>query len=184
MTDKTEMDIYTKTTKRVEQMRSIQEKCLELFKNHKDTYNKTYTTESINIIETFEKTLKNYLEITKMGINLKDGNITHVLEGLHIYSGMLVVDYFTGTEPKTVEESQIQKVQEDGLELFRRKNIDYGDAFAKYGTVGVLIRMEDKIQRALSIAKNGKSFVVDESLKDTLIDLNNYSAMALLLLAE
>ena len=79
---------------------------------------------------------------------------------------------------------QMKKVQSNALELFTRKNIDYGDAFAKFGTIGVLMRIEDKIQRALSITKNGITLVNDESIKDTLLDLHNYAAMALMLLNE
>ena len=75
---------------------------------------------------------------------------------------------------------QFKAVQADGLELFIKKNADYGDAFAKYGLVGVLMRIEDKIQRALSITKNGVILVSDEKLKDTLLDLHNYAAMALI----
>lgn len=79
---------------------------------------------------------------------------------------------------------QMQKIQAEGLELFTRKNTDYGDAFAKYGIIGVLMRIEDKIQRAISITKNGVNLVNDEGIKDTLLDLHNYSAMALMLLSE
>jgi len=79
---------------------------------------------------------------------------------------------------------QMKKVQAAGLELFTKKNIDYGDAFAKYGVIGVLMRIEDKIQRSLSITKNGVNLVNDEGIRDTLIDLHNYSAMALMLLEE
>jgi hypothetical protein len=46
---------------------------------------------------------------------------------------------------------QMKEIQKQGLELFIKKNADYGDAFAKYGIVGVLMRIEDKIQRAISI---------------------------------
>ena len=49
---------------------------------------------------------------------------------------------------------------------------DYGDAFAKYGLIGVLIRIEDKIQRGISISKKGVTLVSDEGLKDT-EDCNN-----------
>ena len=76
---------------------------------------------------------------------------------------------------------QLKAIQKDALELFIKKNTDYGDAFAKYGLIGVLMRIEDKIQRALSITKNGIILVNDEGLKDTLLDLHNYSAMALML---
>jgi hypothetical protein len=79
---------------------------------------------------------------------------------------------------------QFEMIQSEALELFKKKNSDYGDAFAKYGLVGVLVRMEDKIQRVLSIKKSGIHLVSEEGLRDTLIDLHNYSAMALLLLDE
>ena len=80
--------------------------------------------------------------------------------------------------------TQMQKIQGDALELFRKKNSDYGDAFAKYGVIGVLMRIEDKIQRAMSITKNGVNLVNDEGIRDTLLDLHNYAAMALMLLDE
>jgi len=43
---------------------------------------------------------------------------------------------------------QMKKIQGEALELFARKNADYGDAFARYGVIGVLMRIEDKLQRA------------------------------------
>jgi hypothetical protein len=78
----------------------------------------------------------------------------------------------------------MKQVQENALELFAKKNADYGDAFAKYGVIGVLMRIEDKIQRALSITKNGVNLVNDEGIRDTLLDLHNYAAMAIMLLDE
>jgi hypothetical protein len=53
---------------------------------------------------------------------------------------------------------QMKKIQKEALELFVKKNADYGDAFAKYGAVGVLMRMEDKLHRFMSITKNGREF--------------------------
>jgi hypothetical protein len=79
---------------------------------------------------------------------------------------------------------QLQKVQKEAFELFVKKNADYGDAFAKYGVIGVLMRIEDKLQRSLSITKNGVNLVKDEGIRDTLIDLHNYAAMAVMLLDE
>ena len=79
---------------------------------------------------------------------------------------------------------QMKKIQNDALTLFTKKNIDYGDAFAKFGVIGVLMRIEDKIQRSLTITKNGVNLVNDESIRDTLLDLHNYAAMALMLLNE
>jgi len=79
---------------------------------------------------------------------------------------------------------QMKKIQNEALELFIKKNIDYGDAFAKYGVIGVLMRIEDKLQRSMTITKNGVNLINDEGIRDTLIDLHNYSAMALMLLDE
>ena len=79
---------------------------------------------------------------------------------------------------------QMKEIQSIALELFAKKNADYGDAFAKYGVIGVLMRIEDKIQRSMSITKNGVNLVNDESIKDTLLDLHNYAAMGLMLLKE
>ena len=79
---------------------------------------------------------------------------------------------------------QMKQIQTEALDLFSRKNMDYGDAFAKFGVIGVLTRIEDKIQRSLSITKSGITLVNDEGIRDTLLDLHNYSAMALMLLDE
>ena len=87
---------------------------------------------------------------------------------------------FENTNKKNRVE-QMREVQNEGLELF---NADYGDAFANYGVVGVLVRMGDKIARLQSITTKCVSLVNTESLRDTLIDLHNYSAMAVILLDE
>ena len=79
---------------------------------------------------------------------------------------------------------QLANIQSEGLELFKKKNRDYGDAFATYGVIGVLVRMGDKILRAQSITHRSITLVNSETLRDTLIDLHNYSAMAIMLLDE
>jgi hypothetical protein len=84
----------------------------------------------------------------------------------------------------TTRIEQMTNVQLEALELFRKKNTDYGDSFATYGPVGVIVRMGDKIQRLISVSKNGVAFVDNESLRDTLIDLHNYAAMAVMLIDE
>ena len=48
----------------------------------------------------------------------------------------------------------------------------------------MILHFEDKIQRSLSISKNNITMVNDESIRDTMIDLHNYAAMAIMLLDE
>jgi hypothetical protein len=80
--------------------------------------------------------------------------------------------------------SQMRKVQQEALELFMKKNRDYGDSFARYGPVGVLVRLGDKVNRLSSVTKRGVTLVSTESMRDTLIDMQNYAAMAIMLLDE
>ena len=80
--------------------------------------------------------------------------------------------------------SQYKSVHNEAFELFKKKNADYGDAFANFGPVGVIVRMGDKISRLQSISSKNISLINTESLRDTLIDLHNYAAMAIMLLDE
>ena len=79
---------------------------------------------------------------------------------------------------------QYKSVQREAIELFQKKNKDYGDAFANFGPVGVIVRIGDKINRLSSVTKNQVSLVENESIRDTLIDLHNYAAMAIMLMDE
>lgn len=79
---------------------------------------------------------------------------------------------------------QLKLVQKEAFQLFEKKNKDYGDAFANYGPIGVIVRMGDKINRLTNITNNGINLVKNESIRDTLIDLHNYSAMAIMLMDE
>lgn len=80
--------------------------------------------------------------------------------------------------------NQLSIIQKEAYDLFEKKNQDYGDAFATYGPIGVIVRIGDKINRLVSVSKIGINLVEDENLKDTLIDLHNYSAMAIMLMNE
>ena len=81
-------------------------------------------------------------------------------------------------------QAQIEAVQREGLELFRKKNQDYGDAFAECGPIGVIVRIGDKLARLRSVTAKRITLVDDETLRDTLLDLHNYAAMAIALLDE
>ena len=70
----------------------------------------------------------------------------------------------------------------DEVEMFKRKNTDYGDSFAKLRRempTAVLVRIYDKFSR-LAQLMNGNTALVDESIDDTLADLAAYCHMELL----
>ncbi len=80
--------------------------------------------------------------------------------------------------------TQYKVVQNEAFDLFQKKNKDYGDSFANFGPIGVIVRMGDKINRLSNITNSSVTFVQTESIRDTLIDLHNYSAMAIMLMDE
>lgn len=67
--------------------------------------------------------------------------------------------------------------------LMRKKNADYASDedplanFRRWGVLGFVVRMDDKLARLASFAKRGIFEVEDESLADTLLDLVNYSVL-------
>ena len=81
--------------------------------------------------------------------------------------------------------AKFEQITTDMFELYKRKNADYGNSVAKtfdeWGLVSFLVRMEDKLNRVITLTKKtGEVRVTDEKIEDTLIDLANYSIMALI----
>ena len=74
---------------------------------------------------------------------------------------------------------QLKMIQNEALEVF--KNKDYGDVFTTYGAID---RIGDKISRLIHVEKKKINMVNDEQLRDTLIDLHNYAAIAVMLIDE
>lgn len=77
-----------------------------------------------------------------------------------------------------------KKICSELSETYRKKNAAYGDSFGKtyreLGIISAVTRMEDKMNRIVSLATGAKNEVTDESIKDTLGDLANYSIMTLI----
>ena len=75
-----------------------------------------------------------------------------------------------------------QKVCEELTELYRKKNHDYGDSFhitfEKWGLPMAAIRLGDKLQRFETLIRAESK--VDESIRDTLVDLANYAIMTVM----
>ena len=81
--------------------------------------------------------------------------------------------------------AKFEQITTDMFELYKRKNADYGNSVAKtfdeWGLVSFLVRMEDKLNRVTTLTKKqGEARIADEKIEDTLLDLANYSIMALI----
>lgn len=84
--------------------------------------------------------------------------------------------------------SRFKEITTEMSDLYERKNADYGNSFAnsldEFGIIAGIVRLSDKMSRVKALTKNDKQLVLDESLKDTLRDLANYSIMTLMWLEE
>tara|TARA_B100000963_G_C22617601_1_gene668170 strand:+ start:1478 stop:2275 length:798 start_codon:yes stop_codon:yes gene_type:complete len=85
---------------------------------------------------------------------------------------------------KTSIITMFNKTRNDAFELFKRKNSDYGDAFAIYGIIGIIVRLGDKFERLSSLSKKKFESCVEESISDTIIDIYNYTTMTVMLIHE
>tara|TARA_B100000035_G_C20925702_1_gene520607 strand:- start:8 stop:427 length:420 start_codon:yes stop_codon:yes gene_type:complete len=112
----------------------------------------------------------------------------------------------TSTSPPSFSKSQMdfevafptiskeyKNIQKEQLELFSKKMMDYGlgnialggdlenEDDVNYALQGIQIRINDKINRLKNLLKNGKNYVENESIEDTLVDISNYGIIGLLL---
>lgn len=81
------------------------------------------------------------------------------------------------------DEELFKKITEDMYELFKRKNTDYGNSahktYEEFGLTSFLVRLSDKLNRAITLNKQD-AMVQDEKIEDTLMDMANYSILALI----
>lgn len=80
--------------------------------------------------------------------------------------------------------NRFKEITNEMIELYERKNADYGssasDTYKKFGMNAYLVRMNDKLNRAITLVNGDNQQVKSESLRDTLIDLANYSVLAII----
>lgn len=79
---------------------------------------------------------------------------------------------------------QHKLICEELNKLYEKKNHDYGDSFGisfkEEGMAMARIRLGDKLNRFKTLSRSNRQEVVDESIRDTLVDLANYAIMTIL----
>lgn len=66
--------------------------------------------------------------------------------------------------------------------LFIKKNEDYGDSFTTYNFIGVLVRLQDKVNRLENLINKDEKNIKYESIEDSMIDSINYCILGLMLI--
>lgn len=86
---------------------------------------------------------------------------------------ILSLDYLSKTKSK-------EEIIEENRALYMRKNVDYGNSFKDFAWIGLLVRLNDKINRILCLMDSGSIQVKDERVEDTIQDLYNYGILSLM----
>lgn len=84
---------------------------------------------------------------------------------------------------KTPAAKAFMKIALANALLMDRKQLDYGPRnISGFGTFGVLVRMNDKMERLKTLFGTGKRKAAkNESIADSLRDISNYAIIALLI---
>lgn len=90
----------------------------------------------------------------------------------------LEIDGTSGREDLEIEIAQhLQAV----FNIFKQKQASYGPGnIAKFGEKGVIIRMNDKMERLIRLVYDeGPNPLADETVEDTYLDMADYAVIAL-----
>ena len=101
-----------------------------------------------------------------------NAEIYETLVNIAVSSLMMIGDPYTNSKEVIIHNNR---------ELFKKKNSDYGNSFEDFGLIGIIVRLNDKINRILNLGERDPSeFLVDEKLEDTINDLYNYCIIGLM----
>jgi len=77
------------------------------------------------------------------------------------------------------------KVALNNICLLDKKQLDYGPRnISSFGTLGCLVRMNDKMERLKTLSKQARKKPQNESIMDSYLDLSNYAIIATLILTD
>jgi hypothetical protein len=129
----------------------------------------------LTLLKQIQQMLLNILDITKIHISCYSINdMMGCLETLCYYQ-MVYLNQLHHS-PMTYD-----ILMKENRELFIRKNNDYGSSFEDFGFIGIIVRINDKINRIKSLMdKNGNPQVQNEALDDSVQDLYNYCVLGMM----
>jgi len=174
---------------RIQQFENVQTYAKEHFRLNEELFIQTINNkQDFTYLFKFYTRIIGFQNIKKdmISIDLNDNtqacDLFIALMNLHNYTAHYNYINFNTDASMSLQESY-RELQTTSKNIFIKKNNDYGDAFATYGLVGVLVRMGDKVHR-LETLQHTHRLVDTESIQDTLIDLYNYTVLAMMLLIE
>lgn len=82
-------------------------------------------------------------------------------------------------------ETTFEMVTAEMLNMYQRKNADYGNSFAEtireFGFIPAVARINDKLKRVKNMVKGREMNIIkDESMRDNLMDIAVYSVLTII----
>lgn len=81
-------------------------------------------------------------------------------------------------------ETTFKTVTDEMLDMYIKKNADYGNSFAEtireFGYIPAVARINDKVKRMKNIVKGQKMNIENESLRDALLDTSVYCILTIM----
>jgi hypothetical protein len=73
---------------------------------------------------------------------------------------------------------RFREIQAENAAVCEKKNKAYGDKnITRFGALGLVVRMTDKMERLINVVMNDPSLAGDELAKETAADMANYAVM-------
>ena len=121
-------------------------------------------------------------------MNIKERETKEILGQMEYRDNMDAIEFIEAQYPETAHE--FQRLQDEQYALFCRKQMDYGPTNISMGTplatdgekrlslVGLIVRINDKIQRLLNLVVKNKREAQNEPTMDAFKDLSCYGIIA------
>jgi hypothetical protein len=81
-------------------------------------------------------------------------------------------------------DTTFEMVTAEMLNMYQRKNADYGNSFAEtiqeFGFIPAVARINDKLKRVKNMVKGKDMNIKDESMRDNLMDIANYCVLTIM----
>ena len=125
-----------------------------------------------------QEIMMSLLEIRKEKIIIKEGKKIEEL-----MTNLKTICYYQMVYLKRLKSTSqdYEEVMRENRELFIKKNKDYGNSFEDFGLLGIVVRLNDKINRIKSLMMTNELIEVkDESIDDSVNDLYNYCVLGLM----
>ena len=153
---------------------------LELYKKHSNILHQLIKEGKWNKQENVLK-FKNYIMENAIVSQSNDHVSINVEQCRKIFTSLAILSCY---EFMNINEKSSSYIFEFCNSTFKAKNNDYGNSFLDFGTIGIIIRINDKLNRIESLKnmKDNVGMISNESILDNYLDLLNYSIIGLICL--